>query len=624
MATNDFLVFGGGSSPNVIDQATYAALAARLSGFVSGTAQSQQLNKVWRQSSIMAAVLAQFTANFSGQNSVDDGTTATLLANLQAAINAAGITAPQFDNSVKQATTAFVQRALGNFQAFGAYTASQVLTASQSGSLINFWGGSASTFTLPSAAAMPTGGTFTFNNTSAVATVTITRAGSDTILAGGGGTSIVLNPGDNLIIAQAGGTQWVATGGSAQLPFAGVMASASWTTAPRFDSSAKLATTAFVQRAVGNFSGVQLVQGANVTLDASAFGCAIQLAGAASTVTLPSGTGVSPGSVIRFYAQGSANYTITAPSGGFIYAPGAGLGSSNPSITLGPNDTVDLMNRGSGEWDVIGGSWIVSNEAITLGARITGTTPAAGDNSTKLATTAWYQNQIAAGIGVFLGVQVFTASGTYTPGTYTVSGQTVTAKKARVRACGAGGAGGSITFTTSSQIAIAAGGNSGAIGEVVIMSGLASQTVTIGAGGAPGAQGNNPGGSGGTTSFGTLLVCPGGQGGYGGAGFAPPGAVFANGLINTCTSASPATAVVLGSTSIGGTGQGPALSVALGGIGANCAEFGSGGNGGGGGVGNPAVGRGAGGGGAGQGASSASGATGGAGGPGYLIVEEYA
>ncbi|MBG0865518.1 hypothetical protein [Burkholderia sp. 9779_493] len=107
MATNDFLVFGGGSSPNVIDQATYAALAARLSGFQSGTALSAQLNKVWRQSSIMAAVLAQFTANFSGQNAVDDGTTATLLANLQAAINAAGITAPQFDNSTSIATTAW-------------------------------------------------------------------------------------------------------------------------------------------------------------------------------------------------------------------------------------------------------------------------------------------------------------------------------------------------------------------------------------------------------------------------------------------------------------------------------------------------------------------------------------
>lgn len=222
MATNDFLVFGGGSSPNVIDQATYAALTARLSGFQSGTALSAQLNKVWRQSSIMAAVLAQFTANYSGQNSVDDGTTATLLANFMTAINAAGITASQFDNSTKQATTAFVQRALGNFQAFYAYTSSQTLTASQSGSVINFWGGSASTYTLPSCSAMPVGGAFLFNNSS-TAPVTVTRAGSDAILCNGSSTSIVVGGGDNLLLVAIPPNQWVATGGSAQLPFAGTM-----------------------------------------------------------------------------------------------------------------------------------------------------------------------------------------------------------------------------------------------------------------------------------------------------------------------------------------------------------------------------------------------------------------
>ncbi|WP_157659926.1 hypothetical protein [Burkholderia ubonensis] len=89
MATNDFLAFGGGGAANVIDQPTYAALAARLTGFQSGTAQSAQLNKVWRQSSIMAAVVAQFAADYSGNNSTDDGTTATLEANLVAAIRSA-------------------------------------------------------------------------------------------------------------------------------------------------------------------------------------------------------------------------------------------------------------------------------------------------------------------------------------------------------------------------------------------------------------------------------------------------------------------------------------------------------------------------------------------------------
>jgi hypothetical protein len=86
MATNDFLPFAVGGSANVLSQSAYAALSAIANGYSSGIAQSAALNKTWRQSSIMAAVLAQFIANQTGANSVDDGTTATLLANLLAAV----------------------------------------------------------------------------------------------------------------------------------------------------------------------------------------------------------------------------------------------------------------------------------------------------------------------------------------------------------------------------------------------------------------------------------------------------------------------------------------------------------------------------------------------------------
>ncbi|WP_250538167.1 MULTISPECIES: hypothetical protein [unclassified Caballeronia] len=83
MATNDFLPFAVGGSANVLSQSAYAALSAIANGYSSGVAQSAALNKTWRQSSIMAAVLAQFIADETGVNSVDDGTTATLLANLK-------------------------------------------------------------------------------------------------------------------------------------------------------------------------------------------------------------------------------------------------------------------------------------------------------------------------------------------------------------------------------------------------------------------------------------------------------------------------------------------------------------------------------------------------------------
>jgi hypothetical protein len=90
MATNDFLPFANGGGANVLTQAQYAALTALLSGgYQSGVANSAQMNKTWRQSSIMAAVLGQFAADYSGNNSTDDGTTATLEANLVTAIRSA-------------------------------------------------------------------------------------------------------------------------------------------------------------------------------------------------------------------------------------------------------------------------------------------------------------------------------------------------------------------------------------------------------------------------------------------------------------------------------------------------------------------------------------------------------
>lgn len=90
MAVNDFQVFAGAGGANVMTQANYLALAAKASGFQSGLATSPQLNKVWRQASIMSAMVGQFICdNAPGQpNAVDDGTTATLEANFLAAVQA--------------------------------------------------------------------------------------------------------------------------------------------------------------------------------------------------------------------------------------------------------------------------------------------------------------------------------------------------------------------------------------------------------------------------------------------------------------------------------------------------------------------------------------------------------
>ncbi|WP_148232223.1 hypothetical protein [Rahnella aceris] len=72
------------------DQTAYEALAALLTGFQSGKASSAQINKALRQGTVMASVLAQFIANSSGNDVLDNGDTDAILANLLTALNTNG------------------------------------------------------------------------------------------------------------------------------------------------------------------------------------------------------------------------------------------------------------------------------------------------------------------------------------------------------------------------------------------------------------------------------------------------------------------------------------------------------------------------------------------------------
>lgn len=93
MAINNFKVFAGAVGADVLTQVDYEALAALASGFSTGTAISSQLNKVWRQSSIMASALAQFIGDQSGNNVIDDGTITSIVANLLLAVQTVALNA---------------------------------------------------------------------------------------------------------------------------------------------------------------------------------------------------------------------------------------------------------------------------------------------------------------------------------------------------------------------------------------------------------------------------------------------------------------------------------------------------------------------------------------------------
>lgn len=120
-----------------------------------------------------------------------------------------------------------------------------------------------------------------------------------------------------------------------------------------------------------------------------------------------------------------------------------------------------------------------------------------------------FQAVSAAGAFSSIVIQVFTATGTYTP----TSGM----KYCIVELVGGGGGGGGTTTCAANEISSGGGGGGGGYAIKMFSAATigASQAVTIGAGGTAGAVGGGTGGTGGTTSLGALLSATGGSGGVG-------------------------------------------------------------------------------------------------------------
>ena len=79
MPTVEYLPVAAAGGSNVESQGAFAGSSHQLTGFVSGVALSAQLNKCWRQSSVMTAALANLIADLTGQNVLDDGNVTALL-----------------------------------------------------------------------------------------------------------------------------------------------------------------------------------------------------------------------------------------------------------------------------------------------------------------------------------------------------------------------------------------------------------------------------------------------------------------------------------------------------------------------------------------------------------------
>ncbi|WP_239499340.1 phage tail protein [Pseudomonas putida] len=260
-------------------------------------------------------------------------------------------TQPLFDNTKSFATTEYVMRALGNYRGFTSLTAATTLTSAAIGTVVTVIG--TFTVTLPAANAVPWGSAINFRNIGG-GVVTVVCAGADTI---NGGTinqlaSIVLQPGATLELVSNGSAAWWASG-SAQLQYGQVFGY----TAPQFDNSKLFATAEFVQRAIGSYSAYTALA-VSTAMTVAHVGNIVFPVAAGLTFTLPPAAGIRAGSSIKFF--GNQAGVVIQPASGTIVQNG----TARASITLGPNDTAELMLTTAAGWYVVGGSASLAASSI--------------------------------------------------------------------------------------------------------------------------------------------------------------------------------------------------------------------------------------------------------------------
>lgn len=123
-------------------------------------------------------------------------------------------------------------------------------------------------------------------------------------------------------------------------------------TPPQFDNDTSLATSEFVQRALGNFTNVQQYVNQTVSIPASQVGRVIILGGGYNTVTLPDTASCPIGSTFEFFSQGGT-HTVKAQTGQIL---GVGAQNSGNAITLAGSDFCTIVNLSGNVWTVTAGT----------------------------------------------------------------------------------------------------------------------------------------------------------------------------------------------------------------------------------------------------------------------------
>jgi hypothetical protein len=121
-------------------------------------------------------------------------------------------------------------------------------------------------------------------------------------------------------------------------------------TANQFDNSTYVATTEFVQRALGNRQGV-VEMPTSATLAAADMGKTVFFYGTGATATLPGLASVPLGAEIEFFSLANNNNTVARAGTDAIYVNN----STVTSLTIGQGGSLRLVARTNG-WAAVGGS----------------------------------------------------------------------------------------------------------------------------------------------------------------------------------------------------------------------------------------------------------------------------
>lgn len=217
------------------------------------------------------------------------------------------------------------------------------------------------TITLPAIDAVnfPTASFSIYNNSSAPCTVNVAGSTSDTmLLLGASYTSVSILPGERFLI-QNMLTSWVIALESASRT----------TTAPQFDNTIRSASTAFVQRSLGNRSNIKGIN-TNYIAVAADVGKVIAANVAGLTLTLPLSTSLPPGSTIGSYANIPSGIMSFAVQGSDKLNTG-GTGQLLTTASIYYGESCDWITDGAGNWYAVGRSAFLGNTG-SFGASFNG------------------------------------------------------------------------------------------------------------------------------------------------------------------------------------------------------------------------------------------------------------